>query len=392
MSQTTPIKAVIAVLSASNFVIGMGGFIVISIIDPLAAGLDVSLPAAGMLMTVYAIAYAILSPVLVALTGRFGRRRVMFYGLLLFAVASLLSALMPTIGPLYVVRMAAAAGAGMMTPVSIAVVAGLAAPERRGKALAAVFFGLSLAQVLGVPAGSWVAYTFGWRMAFVIVFVLALPCLWLIWTRVPQGLSFQPTSLRDLGRMLVDPLKLGTALFTASFLAAIYIVLTYLPPLLSQQMGYGRDGVSLVLLVFGMAAVAGNALGGWMADRLGPMRTLTILCLGQIVLMPGFSALPFGDGLLLALVFVWSVWGWSFTAAQQMRVISLAPEQAAVMVALNAASIYIGIAAGSAIGGVVLERAGLPALGIAGGVGAVWALVHLVWSHRAAARRAQRGL
>ena len=376
--------SVIWALSACNFVIGMGAFVVVGLIDPVADAFAISRPAAGWLMTFYAISYAILSPVLVSATGAIGRRRVLALGMALFAVGAAGCTLAPNLWVLYAARAVAAAGAGMFTPVSAVVAAALVDEKKRGRTLARVVFGLTLAQVFGVPAGSWIAYTFGWRMAFAIVLVLALIALAVVWFRVPRGLSLPPVTLRDLGRVLRDGLLVAIVLFTASFLGPVYIIYTYLSPLMSDTMGYGRDGIAMVLAVFGVAAVFGNLMGGWMADALGSIRTLVILSLGLIVLMPLFSALPFATGWLVGVVFFWSLTAWAFMAAQQSRLLAIAPNEASVVFAMNAAAIYVGTAGGSAVGGIVLEQFGLLALGIAGGIGALGALGHVLWTYRAA--------
>ncbi|GFE65639.1 MFS transporter [Litoreibacter roseus] len=371
----------ISVLSASNFVIGMGAFVVIGLLNPIADDFSLTASAAGWIMTTYAIAYAILSPLLVSLTGKIGRRRILTYGLSLFGLASLASAFAPNIEALNVARMFAAAGAGMFTPVAAAVGAGLSPPERRGRALAAVFFGLTLAQVLGVPMGSFVAYTFGWRAALLIVVALALPCIFLIWTRVPSGLSFETVSLADLGATLRDGPTMLAVLFTTSFLGAIYVLYTYISPLLATQMGFERDGITVALLIFGLGAVIGNVLGGMLADKIGPFRTLLGLAGLQVVLMPLFSTLPLPNSLLFGLLLVWSICGWSFMAGQQVRLIAIAPERTGVVLALNAAAIYVGAALGSALGGAVISSYGLGALGVAGGVTALIAVLHIVVSN-----------
>jgi len=379
-----PPTGLIALLSGCNFVIGMGAFVVIGMVPLLASDLGISTAAAGGALTVYALAYAVLSPLLVSITGRIGRRRVIAAGMGLFALGTLFSALAPNMTLLYLSRALAAAGAGLVTPVGAAVVAALAPKTAQGKAIATFYFGLTLSQVLGVPAGGWIAFTFGWRAAFWIVLALALVGAGLVWVRVPAGLRFTPVSLRDLGRALRDGVVMGAVLFTASFLGAIYVLFTYLAPLLEQTMGYGRDGITLVLLLFGAGAVAGNLIGGVLTDRLGPVKSLVLLCLGQIVLMPAFSGPARSGGLLLALVFVWSAFGWSFVAPQQVRLLQLAPSLAGVVLALNAAAIYVGTAAGSALGGAVQTMGDLTWLGAAGGVVALGALGHILWSHRAA--------
>ena len=380
----------IALLSACNFVIGMGAFVVIGMVPLLVADLRISTAAAGGALTVYALSYAVLSPVLVSLTGRVGRRRVIAAGMVVFAGGALLSALAPNLTMLYVARALSAAGAGLVTPVGAAVVAALAPQSTQGKAIAAFYFGLTLSQALGVPIGGWIAYTFGWRAAFWIVMVMALLFSALIWWRVPAGLRFTPVSLSDLGRTLKNGLVMGAVLFTSSYLCAFYVLFTYLAPLLDQTMGYGRDGITLVLLLFGAGAVVGNLMGGVLSDRLGSVQSLVLLCLCQIVLMPLFSGLPIEHVFVLVLAFVWSAVGWSFVAPQQVRLLKLAPDMAGVVLALNAAAIYVGSASGSALGGLIQTVGDLTWLGAAGGIGMLGALGHLLWSHRAANLRAAR--
>lgn len=383
-------RLLIATLSVSNFVIGMGAFMIIGLLEPLAEGLAISPARAGTVLTTYAVTYAILSPILVSLTGGIGRRRVLAAGLALFGLGCALPVLLPSEAALHISRILAAAGAGLFTPVAAAVAAGLSAPERRAKALAAVFFGMTMSQILGLPIGSFVAYTFGWRAAFAVVLVVLLPCLWLVWTIVPRGLSFQPVTLRDLGRVMRNGRLMLAVGFTTSFLMAGYVVNTFLAPLLSQNLGWGRDGITLALMVCGIGAVFGNIMGGALSDRIGPARTLTLLCLAQLVVLPGFSLLPLAGGdtgalggtLAMGLLVLWSVFGWSFMAAQQARLVTLAPAATPVMLALNAAGVYVGAAIGSAFGGLVLAGFGLWPLGLVAGGLMLVALAHLRLSVR----------
>ncbi|MEM7642321.1 MAG: MFS transporter [Pseudomonadota bacterium] len=369
-------------LSAANFVIGMGAFLVIGALTPMAQGLALTPSQAGWILTVYALAYVVLSPLLVAATGRLGRRRVMVLGLVAFALGAAGSAAAPSLGWLYAARILAAAGAGITTPVAAATVAALAPPEARGKMLAMVFLGLTIAQVMGVPFGSWIAYTYGWRTAFLLVAILALGVAATVWARVPRGLTFQPVRLSDLGNVLADPKLMLAILFTATFLGAIYIPFTYMAPLLEETMGLGRDGVTIALMVAGLGAVAGNLAGGALADRLGPIRTLIVLALSQVALMPMLSSLPLPLVLLYALIFVWNASGYGFNAAQQLRLVGKAGARAPVALSLHAASIYLGAAIGSAIGAWVIAGHGVWAVGIGGGLAALVAVAHLLTSHR----------
>jgi DHA1 family inner membrane transport protein len=386
MNTTSPDRFLIPTLSACNFVIGIGVFVIIGLLEPLGQDLNQSTAQVGQLMTVYAVAYALLSPILVALTGSVGRRRVMTAGFALFAVAAAISAMAPNFTVLSGARIIAAAGAGLFTPLAAAVAVGLYPEEQRARVLAAVFFGLTLSQVLGVPAGSWIAYTFGWRWALWLVLALAVPCTWLIWTRVPTGLRFQPVSMRDLGNVISEGRLMLAIGFTATFIGAQYVLFTYIAPLLSETMGFSRNGITLVLLVSGIGAVVGNILGGLLSDRFGWRFTLTGLCLAQMILMPIFSLLPLSVTHLFIAVLLWAMCGWSFMAAQQTRLINLAGRRAPVVLALNAAAVYAGAAIGSAIGGVMISGYGILSLGVTAGFCAAFALVHLTLSARLSPR------
>ena len=154
------------------------------------------------------------------------------------------------------------------------------------------------------------------------------------------------------------------------------------PPLLYETMGYGRDGLTILLLVFGAGAVIGNVLGGYLTDRIGPGWTLGLVSLAQIFLLPVFSYLPLREGMLLGIVFVWSMFCWSFMAPQQTRLVTFFAERQSVLLALNAAAIYIGASIGTIIGGVVIDSWGIEVLGLAGGIGGAVALLHLLSSEK----------
>lgn len=360
-------KSVIYVLSAANFVIGMGGFMVVGLIPPFADAFDITTAQAGWLVTAYALSYALISPLLVSLTGRIGRRRILACGLLIFGLSCLLAASANSPTLVYGARLLSALGAGLVTPIAAAVAAGLSTPERQGRMLATVFAGLTFAQVIGVPLGGWLAFTFGWRSAFIVVFALSLPVVWAIWTRVPAGLSFAPVTLTALGATLSNPRLVFAVGYTALLMCSTYILYTYIAPLLTETMSYGRDGVSLVLLLFGVGAVIGNILGGQMTDRVGATRWLLIMTVLLSGVNAAYSALPLPHWILCVLSVAWSTLGFSFMSAQQSRLIALAPERTQVLLALNASAIYVGAACGAAIGAIIIDLFGVGGLGLAGG-------------------------
>ena len=375
-------RQLIAILSLGNFVIGMGAFVVVGVLTPISEHFGISASQAGFMLTAYALAYTIGSPLSVALSGKFSRRSVLLAGLSLFGLGSLFSALAPTPLMLDFARVVTALGAGMVTPVAAAVAMAAAPAGEQGRALSKVFFGLTLAQVIGVPAGSFIGYTFGWQSVFVLVALLSGVVLLFVIRLVPSSLAFQVNTLSTLRDALLDYRSFLSVLFTATFIATFYVLYTYLAPVLTQGMGYGRDGITLTLIVFGLGAVFGNMLGGRLTDSIGPFRTLLIACASQVLFMPMFSFLPVNGIVFLSVTFVWSLLGWSFMVAQQTRLVAQTPQRQNVVLALNAAAIYLGVSVGSAVGGVIAEHLGMAMLGISASVLGLFGALHLIVSER----------
>jgi MFS transporter, DHA1 family, inner membrane transport protein len=374
-------------LAAGNFVIGFGGFVVVGLVAAIAQSFSVSPQEAGRLMTWYAVAYAIGSPVGIALAGDMPRQKVMLIGLGLFMLGAIGSALAPTLFWMELARIPAAFGGGLFTPTAAAIAVAQAAPAERGKTLAAVFSGLTMAQAFGVPAGSWLGYTFGPPAAFWTVAALCVVAA--IWIRqaTPADLRLQPATLSDLGNAIAMPRLILPVLFTAVFMAAIYVVYTYLAPLTEQKTGQGRDAVTIIFFCFGVMAIVANMLGGLMADRIGPSRTLAILAAGQAMLLPAIVLSPVGLWGMTTLVVLASLFGWSFMAPQQSRLVALDPAKAPLLLALNASAIYVAAALGSALGGLALSAGGYPAVAFMASGIALLSLAWLIFSDRIAAGR-----
>ncbi|WP_457322633.1 MFS transporter [Roseateles sp. P5_E11] len=366
-------------LALANFAIGMGAFVVVGVLSPVALAFGVDRAQAGALMSVYAGTYAVASPLLVAATGRLDRRRLMSIGLALFALGAVMAALAPSFALLLAARAVMALGGGLVTPVAASVGVALAGPGQQGRALAIVFGGLTLAQVLGIPAGAWLGYALGWQAAFVVVAVLTLLSLAAMVVALPAGIAVPVASLKSLGAVLRSGRLMGAVAFTALFIGALYVCYTFVAPLLESVYGLSRDGVTGMLLLFGLGAVAGNAMGGRLTDRIGSRRTLVLLCLAQCLLMPALTLPTWPLAVMGALVFTWSVFGWSFMVPQQARLAALDPARLPVLFALNASAIYVGATLGASVGGMVLKGLGLHALGLFGAALALLGLASLAF-------------
>jgi MFS transporter, DHA1 family, inner membrane transport protein len=366
-------------LALANFVIGMGAFVVVGVLSPVAQAFGISRPEAGALMSVYAATYALASPLLVAATGRVDRRRLLAVGLAAFGIGALAAALSTGFVWLLAARALMALGGGLVTPVAASVGVVLAGAGGQGRALAIVFGGLTLAQVLGVPAGAWLGYAFGWPAAFAVVAALSALGLAAVLQALPAGIAVPVASLASLGAVLRSARLMAAIAFTALFIGALYVCYTFLAPLLETLYGLSRDGVTGMLVLFGLGAVIGNAMGGRLTDRIGPRRTLLLLCLAQSLLMPALTLPTWPLVTVGALVMVWSVFGWSFMVPQQARLAALDPARLPVLFALNASAIYIGATLGASVGGAVLKTLGLHALGPFGAALALLGLASLAF-------------
>jgi predicted MFS family arabinose efflux permease len=361
----------------------MGAFVVIGILSPVADDLGLAQSQAGLLLTVYAITYALSSPLLVAITGGVDRTWALVGGMTTFSIGALAAALSTGLTSVLVARGVMALGAGIVTPVAASVGVALAGAEGRGRALAVVFGGLTLAQALGVPVGAWLGYAYGWRTAFAVVVVLGALAIVAFILRLPRGVRVPVATLASLRAVLSSVQQSLAVSFTALFIGALYVFYTFLAPFLESRFRLGRDGVTLVLAIFGAGAVIGNSVGGVLTDRIGPHRTLVLLCMAQLVLLPLMTWAPMPLTLFCAVVALWSVCSWSFMVPQQARLALLAPERIPVLFALNAAAIYVGGSVGSALGGAALQASGYTLLGPGGAGLALLALGSLFWRRSA---------
>ncbi|MGX4735175.1 MFS transporter [Kitasatospora griseola] len=346
-------------LALGTFAVGTDSMVVAGILGPVSADLKVSVPAAGQLVTVFALGYALLAPVLATFTARWPRRRLLLTALAVFSAANALSALAPTYGLLLATRVLAAAGAALYTPTANAVATTLVAPERRGRALATVLGGMTVATALGVPLGTWVGRT-DWRLTMWLVTALglaALAGLALLLRDLPSPVA-APTlraRLAPLGR----PRVLGAAATTLVFFLAFQSVYIYLATAVSGATGGDSGRLSVILLTSGVMSVAGSWLGGRLVDRLGVRRVLVV---GSAAAAAAFTALPWlGRSMpgALGYALVVPLAGWAVSVALPHRLASIDPANAPLLISLNSSALYLGTAAGGV--------AGSAAIGLLGG-------------------------
>jgi DHA1 family inner membrane transport protein len=355
-----------AVLAASNFAQGLGAFAVIGTLAALIHELQVPVHQAGLVVSLYAVVYAIASPLLIAWSGRIGRRAVLASGLGLVAAGAVIGVLAQDFGALLAGRALMAIGGGLVTPVAASIGVATSTPATRGRVLATVFAGLTLAQALGLPIGAWLAGLAGYRATFVLVAVASVAAALLVLRTVPRDIQTMPASLKALGSVLATPRLVMALSFIVFFIGASFTFLTYLTTFLQSRYQLQGSALAAVLLLYGLGAVLGNLLGGRLTDRVGPLRTLLLLCAVQVLVLPALTFVHLPLPALLLLMALWSVFGWSVHATQQARLAQLDPARAPVLLALHSSGIYVGSSVGAALAGQVLALSDDRWLGPAG--------------------------
>ena len=371
------LPAALWVIALGNLVVGTGAFVIGGIVEPLAHSLGVSVAAAGQLMTVYSAANAIAAPLLLAAFGRTAARRLLVGSMLALVVASVASALATRWGELAAARIAMACGAGLFSPTAAAYVVSMVPAAARGRALSVAFSGIGLSYIVGVPFGAWAGVSrFGWPLAFWAVAGAGVAVAALL-ARAPAAAAAEPASLRGYARTLADRRSALALAVTAAYFAAIFSIFAYVGAFLTGYAGVPPPRVAAVLAAFGVAALAGTFAGGHLADRIGPTRMLYAICAGFLAVFAVMWAFPGRPVVLVAALLCWGVIGFAFYSAQQLRLVAVAPSRAPVMFALNSTMLYVGTAAGAAIGGAVIASAGYRGLPAAA-AGLIVAVVVLV--------------
>lgn len=348
-------------LAACNLVIGTGAFSLAGILQPVAQSLQVSVGAAGQSMTVYAIASALLAPMLLMGTGRWQRRSALQLALVLFAGGLLVCAWAPDLQTLLLGRVLMGVGA-VFTPIAASIAVAIVEPALRGKALSVTFLGMSLSYVIGLPLGAWLGLRFGWRMPTLAIAICALLMLALVSHRMPRHVDAPGATFNGLGEVLRQGEVLRSLGLTLLYFSAIFTVFSYSGPVLQALNPMSPEMLSLTLMFFGLAGVTGTLTGGWANDRFGAMRTLRCQ-LAVLSLMMLLVPLTAGSYLAMVAVFMaWGTAGFGMMAPTQARLAGVSMRQAPVLFSLNTSMLYFGTALGAALGGAASASLGFARL------------------------------
>lgn len=361
-------RAVLWALLFGNFVIGTGILLPAGMLTELSSGLAVSLPTAGSLLVASGILVAIGAPLFAAITSQIDRRLLLVGSLALYAVSHAGAAAASTFDVVFWCRVVMAVSAAIFTPQAASTLGALLPAEKRSAAITMVFVGWSLATVGGMPLGGFVAHAAGWQMAFAIVAVMSVAGAAAVALTLPRAVKIAPLNRQSWLRVMTSPALLLVLLVTILNGTGQFTFFTYLTPSLKSSLAVEAGLLTAILAWYGVSATCGNILATRLVADIGaPRAALSTL----LAMTAGLIVWGAGAHHLIAVLFAATLWGlgtFATNSIQQARLAGIAPEVASASIALNTSAIYLGQAAGSALGGSLIRADWLAYLPWAGAV------------------------
>lgn len=374
-------------LTLSAFAIGTTEFVIVGLIPTIANDLSVSLPSAGLLVSLYALGVAVGAPLLTALTGKVPRKLLLLSLMVLFTAGNLLAWQAPGYESLILARIVTGLAHGVFFSIGSTIATSLVSKEKAASAIAIMFTGLTVALVTGVPLGTFIGQQFGWRETFLAVSLLGVIAFIGSLIFVPRTIQHsKPASIVQQLAVLKQPRLLLVYAMTAVGYGGTFIAFTFLAPILQEISGFGEGAVSLVLLVYGVSVAVGNIWGGKLADRRGPISALKLIfaLLAAVLFTLTFTAA--NPWLALATVLLWGAVAFGNVPGLQVYVVRQAehytPNAVDVASGLNIAAFNLGIAGGAWLGGHIVASMGLIYTAWIGALVVLIALALTYWSGR----------
>ncbi|OMF48707.1 MFS transporter [Paenibacillus peoriae] len=349
-------KRIIYVLALAVFLIGTIEYIITGVIEMIAVDLGVSTSEAGLLVTVFALAAAIVAPIVIALTINADRKKLLMTTLGVFIASNGLMFVDLAYETVLWIRIIQGASGGIATVVAMAVATRLVEKEKRGNAIGIILMGLSSSLVLGVPMGTFFSEMFGWRMLFVLIGLLSTLPLLIIYKKVPAIKEEEKVTLRMQLSILRNPTILMALVITLFYVGGYSTLFTYITPFLQATSSLSMTEISGVLFLAGICSFVGSRVGGQLADAKGSKFTI---CLG--LMLQGATLLLFALAgvsllILILVLMIFMLATWSISPAQQLYLVTLAPRNPDIALSVNTSFIQFGFALGSGLGGLVISR------------------------------------
>ena len=369
-------------LAIGAFGIGVTEFAPMGLLPVIAQDLGVSIPSAGLLISAYALGVMIGAPLMTLTTGRMPRRTLLIGLAAIFTLGNLLAAISGSYGMLLAARILTSFNHGAFFGVGSIVAASLVPPQRQAGAVAAMFMGLTIANVVGVPLATWAGEHLGWRASFWGISALGVVTMAALRLTLPaMPASHGGNALAEV-RVLVQPVVLGALALTIVGSSAMFTVFTYIAPILRDVTGASLGFITAMLVTYGLGLTIGNWLGGRYADR-SVDRTLAVTLAALSVILIAFAMLMGHAAASAVLIFLWGIASFALVPPLQLRVMTAAADAPNLASAVNIGAFNLGNAFGAALGGgVIASGLGYRAVAMAGAMTSAIGLIALLLSIR----------
>lgn len=369
------------ILIAIAFMLGMSEFIIVGILGDIADTFHVEISTAGLLTTIFAGVYAVSTPILSLMVGERRLDKVMVLILSIFIFGNILSAVSPNFFVLTISRVITALVSGITISIAITFATYITPPNKRAWIVSWVFSGFSIASVFGVPTGTWLSNQVGWHITFWIIAGLSLLILIAFVIALPHDLRQKKVEhFTDQFKIFKDKLILLGIFVPVLMTGGGYVVYTYVTPMLTNSFGYSIDFVTVFLIIYGIASLIGNQVAGRLASRDGMKRIFKFYIIQEVVLLSisiFFKVSAIDLVLIIILGFTLSLAG-ATTQLFYMHIAEVKYPQSLVLASsFNPIFTNVGIAVGSATGGIIVNSIGMPFLGFGGAIYTAILLVDL---------------
>ncbi|KEQ21580.1 MFS transporter [Paenibacillus tyrfis] len=364
-------------LAIVSFLVGTSEYVISGILDKISDTMGISITSAGQLVTIFSFVYAVCTPILMALTAKIERQKLLVGALGIFVAANILSFVLPGFGLFVLARVLMALGAGMVVVTALDIAAKIAPEGKQASSIATVVMGFTTSLIIGVPLGRMIAAAYGWKSVFGFIAIIGVLAIFVLYKTIPRVKGDAPVPLsKQLALLKSRKVALGLSI-TFLWLGGYSIAYTYISPYLLKVAGLNEEVLSGALLAFGVASLIGSKFGGYSTDKWGVSSTLIggmFLHIAALLLLSVTVALTNSWWLVIAVLVLWSFAAWSSGPTQQYNLIRIEPNYSGVMLGLNQSTMQLSMAAGAGIGGFAVDRVSLSSIPWFGTIGVVIAV------------------
>jgi len=349
-------------LSIISFLIGTSQFIIVGVLDKIALSLHISIASAGQLVSVYALASAIGTPLLIVAMAKMNQRIQLIASMILFIAGIFSMLLFENYFFIILSRIIVGIGAGVFVVMAYGMSAALAKPGEKGQAMSNIAMGFSIALVFGVPLGRMITALLNWQAIFWFIGVLSVLCLSVLIKTLPKTVNEAPVSLRIQLAYLKQPKVVSSLMVTFLFFVSYTLIYAYITPFLTSIRILSENEMSVILMLLGVASFIGSKLAGVLSDRLETEKTLLGSIGVHFIMLLLLVVSHHSLNMSAMLLFIWITASWTFGPAQSINLASLIPSASGIMLSLNSSFVQLGFAIGAGIGGVAIAHASILAL------------------------------